>query len=104
MRQTFANVQRNVSEIANRESYGFDFVFELLLAYGRASSAVTKLRSGVNNLASDKANEVLQRGVVYFKHIPENSKLHSTIDALKQDPIVVRYNPRYLIVTDYKQL
>ena len=104
MRLTFADVQRNVSEISNRESYGFDFVFELLLAYGRASSAVTKLRSGVNNLASDKANEVLQRGVVYFKHVPENSKLHSTIEVLKQDPIVVRYNPRYLIATDYKQL
>ena len=104
MRLTFADVQRNVSEIANRESYGFDFVFDLLSAYGRAASAITKLRSGVNNLAPDKANEVLQRGVVYFKHVPESSKLHSTIDVLKQDPIVVRYNPRYLIATDYTRL
>lgn len=104
MRMTFSDAQRNVAEIANREKYHLDVVFELLLAYGRASSAVTKLRSGVNNLASDKDNEVLQRGVVYFKHVSDSVKLHSTIDELQQDPLVVRYNPRYLIVSDYDQL
>lgn len=104
MRLTFADVQRNVSELANRESYTIDILYELLAAYGRASSAITKLRSGTLNLAEDKENEVLQRGVVYFKYVTDSSKLRSTLEDLEQNPLVVRYNPRYLIVTDYDKL
>lgn len=103
MRLTFADAQRNVAEIANRESYNLDVIFELLAAYGRSASAITKLRSGALNLAPDKDNEVLQRGVVYFKHVP-NGNLLSVVDSLDKDPLVVRYNPRYLIATDYDQL
>ncbi len=103
MRVTFADVQRNISEIANRESYSKDVLFELLAAYGRSASAITKLRNGINNLAEDQDNDVLQRGVVYFKHISEGNLL-SVIDKLDQDPLVVRYNPRYLIATNYRQL
>jgi type I restriction-modification system DNA methylase subunit len=103
MRLTFAEAQRNVAEIANRESYTKDVIFELLAAYGRSASAITKLRSGALNLAEDSENDVLQRGVVYFKHIPSGN-LRSVIDSLDKDPLVVRYNPRYLIATDYDQL
>ena len=103
MRLTFADAQRNVTEIANRESYSLDVIFELLAAYGRSASAITKLRSGALNLASDKENDVLQRGVVYFKHVPSGNLL-SIVDSLDQDPLVVRYNPRYLIATNYDQL
>ncbi len=104
MRLAFADVQRNVTELANRESYNIDILYELLAAYGRASSAITKLRQGSLNLADDKENDVLQRGVVYFRHITDSSKLRSTLEELEQDPLVVRYNPRYLIVTDYDKL
>jgi type I restriction-modification system DNA methylase subunit len=103
MRLTFAEAQRNVAEIANRESYTKDVIFELLAAYGRSASAITKLRSGALNLAEDSENDVLQRGVVYFKHVPSGN-LRSVIDSLDKDPLVVRYNPRYLIATDYDQL
>lgn len=99
MRLTFAEAQRNVAEIANRESYNKDVIFELLAAYGRSASAITKLRSGALNLAEDNENDVLQRGVVYFKHTSSGS-LRSVIDSLDKDPLVVRYNPRYLIATD----
>lgn len=100
MRLTFADAQRNVAEIANRESYTKDVIFELLAAYGRSTSAITKLRSGGLNLADDKKNDVLQRGVVYFKHVPSGN-LRSVIDSLDKDPLVVRYNPRYLIASKY---
>jgi hypothetical protein len=104
MRLSFADAQRNVAEIANRESYNKDVLYELLAAYGRSRSAITKLREGSLNLAEDKEHEVLQRGVVYFKHIEDENKLHSTAEDLFQDPLTVRYNPRYIIVTDYQKL
>lgn len=103
-RLTFAEAQNNVAEIANREAYSIDFVYELLAAYGRARSAITKLREGSLNLAEDKSSEILQRGVVYFKYISDANKLHSTAEELAVDPLVVRYNPRYLIVSDYERL
>ena len=103
MRITFADAQRNVAEIANRETYNKDVIFELLAAYGRSASAITKLRTGALNLAQDTENEVLQRGVVYFKYVSDGNLL-SVVDSLDQDPLVVRYNPRYLIATDYNQL
>ena len=104
MRLSFADAQRNVAEIANRESYNKDVLYELLAAYGRSRSAITKLREGSLNVAEDKEQEVLQRGVVYFKYVEDDNKLHSTAENLSQDPLTVRYNPRYLIVTDYKRL
>lgn len=103
MKLTFADAQRNVAEIANRETYNQDVIFELLAAYGRSASAITKLRSGTLNLAEDKDNDVLQRGVVYFRHISDGN-LISAVDSLDKDPLVVRYYPRYLIATDYEQL
>ncbi|MDB5176186.1 MAG: methyltransferase [Candidatus Saccharibacteria bacterium] len=100
---TFSQAQRNVTELANRTTYSKDVVFELLAAFGRSASAIAKLRNGTNNLATDQANEVLQRGVVYFKQT-QQSGLLLDIEKLEQDPLTVRYNPRYLIVTDYRQL
>ncbi len=103
-RLTFTEAQSHVADIANRESYDIDFVYELLAAYGRARSAITKLREGSLNLAEDKDNEILQRGVIYFKHVSDPNKLHSTAEELAVDPLVVRYNPRYLIISDYERL
>ena len=57
MRLTFAEAQRNVAEIANRESYTKDVIFELLAAYGRSASAITKLRSGALNLSEKKDDD-----------------------------------------------
>lgn len=102
MRINFSEVQRNVSEIANRQSYTIDVLYELMAAYGRAAASITKLRSGALNLAEDKQTTVLQRGVVYFKVVPNATSLPAEVEKLEQDPLTQRYNPRFLIVTDLK--
>lgn len=103
MSLTFDQVQKNVSEIANRTSYNKDLIFELLAAYSRSASSIAKLRRGASNLAAYSNNEVFQRNVVYFKYI-SGGKLLPAIELIKKDPLIVRYNPRYLIVTDYTKL
>lgn len=102
MKVSFSNVQRNVSEIANRQVYTSDVLYELMAAYGRAVASITKLRSGNLNLAEDKSNTVLQRGVVYFKVVPSAASLPAEVERLEQDPLTQRYNPRFLIATDLK--
>ena len=102
MRINFSDVQRNVSEIANRQVYTSDVLYELMAAYGRATASITKLRSGNLNLAEDKSTTVLQRGVVYFKVVPNAASLPAEVEKLEQDPLSQRYNPRFLIATDLK--
>lgn len=102
MRLTFAEVQRNVTETANRQEYTIDVLYELMAAYGRSASSITKLRNGIINLADDQENTVLQRGVVYLKKVDSVESLPAEIEKLEQDPLTVRYNPRFLIATDLK--
>ncbi len=96
----FQQVQRNVSEIANREKYDIEVLYELMAAYGRSASSITKLRNGVINLAIHKSTSVLQKGVVYFKYVSNSKSLPSEVERLEQDPFTARYNPRFLIATD----
>lgn len=100
MKSTFAEIQRNLTEIANRQSYTVDVLYELMAAYGRSASSITKLRSGVINLAQNKETTVLQRGVVYFKNVIRSGSLPAEVEKLEQDPLTARYNPRFLIATD----
>lgn len=102
MRLPFAEVQRNVFEIANRQKYTIDVIYELMAAYGRSASSITKLRNGVINLAEDKENTVLQRGVVYLKTIESAESLPAEVEKIEKDPLTARYNPRFLIATDLK--
>lgn len=101
MRFNFSDIQRNVSELANRQEYTKDILYELMAAYGRSASSITKLRNGIINQAEDEENTILQRGVVYFKHTPNVESLPAQIEKLEQDPLTARYNPRFLIATDY---
>lgn len=103
MRVSFADVQRNVANIANRETYEKDVLFELLAAYGRSKSAITQLREGHLN-KSNEPNAVLQKDVVYFKTLPAGAQLEQEVEELYEDPLTQRYNPRYLIATDLTNL
>ena len=58
-------VEERVSPLAGRESYDREFIFDLLLAYGKPQSSVTRLRNGDLNVAADPATEVAQKKVVY---------------------------------------
>lgn len=95
-------VEERVAPLGNREAYDREFVFSLLLAYGKPQGNVTRLRNGSLNVAADPATEVAQKNVVYFKETAGDAL--AVIDELKSSPLVVRYNTRFVIVTDYTEL
>ncbi|GID27584.1 class I SAM-dependent DNA methyltransferase [Paractinoplanes brasiliensis] len=95
-------VAERVAPLGGRESYDREFIFELLLAYGKPQANVTRLRNGSLNVADDKATEVAQKNVVYFKETTGDPL--AVIDELKSSPTVVRYRTRFVIVTDYLEL
>ncbi len=105
MRITLKDVEEKIKPLGNRLSYDKEFIFELLAVYGRAQGNITRLRNGQLNIANDKADEVAQKGIVYFKPVTaSDDELYAVIDDLKTDPTVVRYTTRFVIVTNYNKL
>src|SRR2546430_1450080 len=95
-------VEERVAPLGGRESYDREFIFDLLLAYGKSQANVTRLRNGPLSVAYDKTTEVAQKNVVYFKETTADPL--AVIDELKTSPTVVRYRTRFVIVTDYNEL
>lgn len=95
-------VEERVAPLAGRESYDRSFIFELLLAYGKPQSSITRLRNGDLNVAADKSTEVAQKKVVYFKETAGDPL--EVLETLKTSPDVVRFSTRFVIVTDFAEL
>lgn len=95
-------VKERVAPLAGRENYDREFIFDLLLAYGKPQGNVTRLRNGSLNVALDRTTEVAQKNVVYFKDTTDDAL--AVIEDLKTAPAVVRYSTRFVIVTDYVDL
>lgn len=102
MRLNFKSVEERVRTLGRRSHYDREFIFELLAAYGRSASNITRLRNGSLNVADDPSTEVAQKNVIYFKETTDD--LLAVIDELRRTPTVVRYNTRFVVVTDYKEL
>lgn len=92
-------IEERVAPLAGRDGYDRDFIFDLLLAYGRAKGNITRLRNGSLNVAADPEREVAQKNVVYFREA--TGDLLEELEALRVAPAVVKYSPRFVIVTDY---
>jgi len=95
-------IEERVAPLGGRESYDREVIFDLLLAYGKPRGNVTRLRNGSLNVADDPETEVAQKNVVYFAETSGDPL--AVIDELKTSPAVVRYNTRFVIVTDYVEL
>ncbi|MEV0983481.1 DNA methyltransferase [Brevibacterium sp. NPDC049920] len=95
-------IEERVSPLAGRESYDREFIFNLLLAYGKPQSSITRLRNGDLNVAADPVSEVAQKKVVYFKETDGDAL--AVLEGLKKSPDVVRFSTRFVIVTDYVEL
>jgi hypothetical protein len=96
------SVEERVAPLGDHKSYDREFIFDLLLAYGKPQGNVTRLRKGSLNVAADPSTEVAQKNVVYFRETAGDPL--AEIDELRTSPTVVRYSPRFVIVTDYTEL
>ncbi|OFT55964.1 DNA methyltransferase [Corynebacterium sp. HMSC05H05] len=98
-RLNYKAIEERVAHLANRAEYNRDFIFDLLLAYGRSKGNVTRLRNGSLNVADDPEREVAQKNIVYFRET--EGDLLAELEWLRVEPTVVKFSPRFIIVTDY---
>ncbi len=104
--QIESNIQRLAGNISEQS-----FPYELLTAYGLPKAAITRLKNGTYNLAKQEPDtlwnegapllEILWKKKLYFKHLI-GEDLHAFIDNARKAPSVVKNDPRFIIVTDFK--
>ena len=91
-------IEKNLSRLIknfNEET----FIYDLLLAYNLPKATVTRLQKGTANL-SKVDGEVSLKKKLFFK-VVYNEDLHLSITNISKD---IKYNQRFVIVTDYKTL
>ncbi|MBT1017623.1 hypothetical protein KJY77_00480 [Canibacter sp. lx-72] len=98
-------VEERVKPLSDKDSYDREFIYDLLLAYGKPKSSVTRLRSGAINVAQNPKCEVAQKNIVYFREL-QNSATNTLLEMerLRTASHVKRYTPRFIIVTDYTEM
>lgn len=94
-------IQHNVWNIFENFSKE-EFIYDLLLAYGISKTSITRLKKGDFNL-SKKDGDILYKRKVYFKE-EDGSKLLSSIEQVAKDEKILKHQPRFAILTDYKIL
>ena len=96
-----AQIENNLQVLVN----SFDehsFIYELLLAYGQPKASIKRLQDGGLNLSKNE-DEILWKKKLFFKS-SNVTDLHDLIDGLRVEEIITKHSPRFLIVTDYKNL
>ncbi|WP_053546236.1 DNA methyltransferase [Corynebacterium deserti] len=103
-RLSLRQVEARIEALGKRESFDSSFIYHLLEAYGTPKSTITRLRTGALNVAADKEREVARKKLVYFREVSANEDVLATATELRDAPHVKRFDPRFVIVTDYKEL
>ena len=96
-----SQIEKNVIELVENFNEE-EFVFDLLKAYGISKTSITRLKKGDFNL-SKVEGEILYKSKMLFKEV-ETGTLLTVIDDLTKEPKSLKYNPRFVIVTDYQTL
>ncbi|HHS2949567.1 TPA: DNA methyltransferase, partial [Legionella pneumophila] len=96
-----AQIKENISILVphfrDKES-----IFQLLLAYGIPKSRVERLRNNKLNL-SKRSDQIILKNKI-FCQIVGREKLNSTFITLKNSSSTYKYNPRFIIVTDFQRI
>ena len=103
-RLSLKQIESRIESLGGREEYGPDFIFELLAVFGTPKSTITRLKSGSLNVAKDPTKEVARKKLVYFHEATADEDLLAISAELRDAPHVKRFDPRFVMVTDYKEL
>lgn len=94
-------IEQNIQNIIDNFSKE-EFIYDLLLAYGISKTSITRLKKGDFNLSKNE-NEVLYKKKIFFKVVASDNLLN-TIDTLSKDESILKQEPRFMIITDYKHI
>lgn len=97
-------IEERMKPLGRQESYSREIIYDLLNAYGKPKSTISRLRSGNLNVAEDPAREIALKNTVYFREVEPGEDTLDVLDDLRTAAHVKRYTPRFVVVTDYLEL
>lgn len=86
----------NLSQNFSKET----FIFDLLSIYGLPKSTISLLSKNPTKLSGKEDQIILKNKVLFHKTTLEEDE-HVAIDALQKDKTSYKFNPRFIIVTDF---
>ena len=87
----------NLSQNFSKET----FIFDLLSAYGLPKSTISLLSKNPSKL-SGKEDQIILKNKILFHTTTLEEDEHVAIDALQKDKASYKFNPRFIIVTDFE--
>lgn len=79
-----------------------NFIYEFLSSFGLSKTTITRLKKGDYNLS--KVNgELFYKGKIFFK-VEKEANLLNLIDELAKDEKIKKQKPRFIVVTDFKDV
>lgn len=101
-----SQIEKNIVGLINKfseESYQKDdFIFDFLTCYNLPKATITLLKKGKHNLSKLNGCIILKKKIFFFE--VKEQDLHLTINNLDQDSKTHKHNPRFIIVTNYKNI
>ncbi|HEJ6623872.1 TPA: type IIL restriction-modification enzyme MmeI [Legionella anisa] len=96
-----AQIENNISNLINNFSKE-NYIYDLLLAYGIPKNTITLLKKGKRNLSKRDDQLILKKKILFQEVISEDP--HLIIDLIANEKESYRHDPRFIIVTNYKEL
>ncbi len=103
---SYSVIEKNISNLASdiqNDDYCYDnFIFDFLTCYNLPKATITLLKKGKHNLSKLDGCTILKKKTFFFEE--KDRDLHHTINDLNQDSKTHKHNPRFIIVTNYKNI
>lgn len=99
MAQDLENV---IESITNKADHA-DFIWDLLLAYGISKTTITKAKKETADLFGGQ-NQIILKKKVLFERVDCCQNVLNRLDELQKDKNSYAKDPRFIIVTDFKDI
>lgn len=95
-------IEDRITDISNQNNQD-EFIYDFLSVYDFPKATITKLRRGTNNLAKE-SGAVYLKNRLYYQQVAADDNLMQHFADLKQKVEQMGAKPRYIMVTDFKNV
>ena len=95
-------IEDRITDIINPNNRD-EFIYDFLSVYDFPNATITKLRKGTNNLAKEPGAFYLKNRL-YYQQVAADDNLMQNFADLKQKVEQLGAKPRYIMVTDFKNV
>ena len=96
------NLENVIENIVSKKDHS-DFIYDLLLAYGISKTTITKAKKDIPDLFGNR-NQIILKKKVFFEQVDTGVNVLNRLDELQKDENSYNKDPRFIIVTDFKDI